>query len=185
MSKKCLAIDHGKTTGYAVLEHKVTPIVGTFTLQEKELNERLVEFYGHIDKLIQEYKPDIIACEFPSDMINAQTARQLIGYYTIVKLLAGLYNIPVEECYISTVRKLVTGTGRAEKINVCDSLALKLKIDRSMLETPIYYKSKTDKYAGKVKDYIYDKSDALALAYYTLYKEGKWAPNGTLPYDID
>jgi Holliday junction resolvasome RuvABC endonuclease subunit len=157
--------------------------IGTFTLQSKDRNEMLHEFYCEVDNLISNYRPDIIACEYPSDMLNAETSRQLIGYYSIIKLLAVAYGTPLEECYVSTVRKMVTGTGKAEKVTVCDSLVAKLKIPRGFIEKTIYY-SNRGRNAGKIKGYSYDESDALALAYYTTYKEGKWTAHGTMPYEL-
>jgi Holliday junction resolvasome RuvABC endonuclease subunit len=181
---KVLSIDHGKRSGYAVMDKGEVIIVGWFELNEKDNNKKLFEFHCKVNQLILEHKPDIIACEYPSDMVNAETSRQLIGYYTIIKLHAVSFGIPIEECHVGTVRKMVTGTGKAEKVTVCDSLVAKLNIPRGLIEKTIYY-SDRGRMAGKIKGYSYDESDALALAYYTTYKEGKWTVHGTMPYELE
>lgn len=168
---RVLGIDHGKRAGFAVLDDRVVVEIGSFTLNEIDRNKMLYEFYCNVDNLAKTFKPDIIACEYPSDMLGAETARLLIGYFTIVKLVAVQYDIAIQECYVTSVRKIVTGSGKSEKVTVCDSLVDKLNIDRERIEHKVYY-SPNGKNAGKVKSFVYDESDALALCYYALNKDG-------------
>jgi Holliday junction resolvasome RuvABC endonuclease subunit len=178
-----LGIDHGNRTGYAIMKDKKVKDTGSFTLESEDRNNKLLEYYQNILNLIKEHKPDMIAIEYPSDMANAETARLLVGYYTINKLIAMIMGIKIRECYISSVRKVVTGTGRAEKVTVCDSLCTKLGIARKKLETPIYIKQ--GKRKGQVKCYLYDESDALALCYYTLFEKGTQTPHGVMPFEYE
>jgi hypothetical protein len=67
----------------------------------------------------------------------------------------------------------VAGSGRAEKVNVCDALVKRYNVPRERIEIPVYYTAayKKDENGNPlVKNYLYDESDATALAYYYFVK---------------
>lgn len=160
---KILSFDHGAKSGYAYIIDGAIVCIDDFIIVGNSDQEKFVDFWRKVKRIIERYRADIIAVEKPMSFKNAFTSRTLIGYYSIIVLLAGLNNIPVHEVYPTSMKKKITGNGRATKEEVCNSLLSchpTLKKEDLMVITP--YKRKKG-----IKKIDYDKSDALALALYT------------------
>lgn len=166
---KYLGIDHAKRSGYGLIDTDTNEIItGSFTIQNKTSNPgKIHEFKGYVEELIKQYKPDVICAERPMDKVNGATTTLLIGYYTMICALSYQYNIDIIECYPTSVKKRITGNGKAEKIDVARELSKQYNIPLENLATPVYYQRDTKFHnAGDIKGWICDEGDALALAHY-------------------
>lgn len=156
-----LGIDPGTaTTGFGVLEYDLNNIsVLDFGLIETKNNtnsgKRLIEISKEITVIIKKYKPDVISLEKLFFATNAKTAMsvgQAIGViiFTIVKNKVEFF-----EYAPGTIKKKVTGDGRADKKMIQRSL-------RKLL-------------GGKIRSRVHGKThfdnsaDALAVALCHIY----------------
>lgn len=159
---KILGIDHGAKTGIAYIINDKLVTVDSFVVVGEDTQDKFVDFYNKIEREIDRYKADILAIEKPMSFNNAYTSRTLIGYYSIIILLAGLKKIPVCEVFPTSMKKTIAGNGRANKDDV--SVALLKRYEglkkEDILEIDYYVRKKG------VKNVDYDKSDALGLATY-------------------
>lgn len=159
---RILGIDHSiKSTGWALLEDgKIidTGIIHLFT----EGDMRLVEFRKCILELLHHTKPDRVALELPSHQRGGNITRLLTGLYTIALEASMEVCGTVEGINPMSMKKFITGHGKADKRMVYESIINKFEVPEEKVFEAIYYKKKPD----VVKEYIYDKSDACALAIY-------------------
>ncbi|MBI4084717.1 MAG: crossover junction endodeoxyribonuclease RuvC [Candidatus Levybacteria bacterium] len=114
------------------------------TLLKDSLEQRLVQLYEEINKIINEYKPDELAIEELFFNTNAKTAFIVGQARGVVLLAAAQKNLPVTVYTPLQVKIAVTGYGRAEKRQVEKMVMTLLSL------------SKKPKYD--------DTSDALAVA---------------------
>lgn len=119
-----LGIDPGTaTTGYGFID--VTPNeikVIDFGLIETEKNgyapARYSVIYRILGSLIVEYKPDVMVIEKVFFATNAKTAIR-VGQAQGVMLLSAVHNnTPVTEYAPGTIKKMITGSGKAKKKEV-------------------------------------------------------------------
>ena len=157
---RALGIDHGKRTGWGVIENGAYRTHGSFEL-EGTYENRLLQFESKITKLIDNIRPDVICIEIPHDMTNGRTSMILIGYYTILLLTAFKKAVDVIQVHPTSMKKLVTGSGKAEKDDVALAMSILLGIEVNEIRRPVLYAKKEG-----VKNYLYDEADALALAYW-------------------
>lgn len=113
------------------------------------------------DTYIDQYKPAYVALEKPMALRNGKVARMLIQVYTGAKLAAELRGIPIIEVTPQEAKLYTAGHGQAEKEDVARALVAQFKLDIDMVAPPVYYK--TGKKKGKLKERLYDVSDAAAL----------------------
>lgn len=154
---RILGIDHATRTGWSVLENGVCVKTGFFYLI-KEGEERLLEYKRKIDKLIDEVKPDKIAMELPEHQRNGKVLRYLVGLYSMNKLSALEHEIRAYEINPTTMKKFITGNGRAKKGEVLRALVDLYGVEEDLITKPIVNTK------GQVRDFYYDESDATALA---------------------
>lgn len=131
-----IGIDQGvANVGYAVLNYQSK---GDFQLLEsgaiktkpnKELEERIGEIYKRVDLLIQKYKPTHMGCE--RFFFNASDKTMKFRSATIVRtnmvsgvlfLLAHQHRMSIKDYVPGTIKKHVTGDGRASKEEVIQSI---------------------------------------------------------------
>jgi len=119
-----LGIDPGTAImGYGVLDyqnskHKSLAYGVIRTDKEEKTEDRLKELFHGINRLLDEYKPDVMAVEelfFNRNTTNAISVGQARG---IALLAAGLRGIPIGEYTPLQVKQAVVGYGRAEKHQV-------------------------------------------------------------------
>ena len=119
-----LGIDPGTAImGYGLVEyrnskHKSLTYGVLRTAKEDKTEDRLKQLFHGINRLLDEYKPDVMAVEelfFNRNVTTAFTVGQARG---VALLAAGLRDIPVGEYTPLQVKQAVVGYGRAEKHQV-------------------------------------------------------------------
>lgn len=118
---RVLGIDPGTaTTGYGLIEVSGSLIVPhEYNLIETKKTftpaERLSMIYDHMNELIRELRPDVMAIEKVFFATNAKTAIRVGQAQGVMLLAAATSNLPVVEYAPGTIKKIVTGNGRADK----------------------------------------------------------------------
>ncbi len=160
-----LGVDPGvATTGYGVISTKIhknqkqdknqKPKVVDFgcivTDKSNTAGERLKTIHDEINKLIEEYKPDLISIENLYFFKNLKTAMPVSQAKGVILLSAAKKNIPVCEFTPLQVKMTVVGYGKAEKKQV-------QKMTKELLDLSGFNLKEKD----RKKD---DASDALGIA---------------------
>jgi crossover junction endodeoxyribonuclease RuvC len=144
-----IGIDPGLIkTGWGIIEKNsnhikyiASGVIKTST--SKRMEERLLNIYSKIDKIIKTYKPEHFAIEETFVNDNPLTSLKL-GQARGVAILTGALNgLPVSEYSANLIKKTITGAGKADKIQVQQMIKYILPI--SNFETS-------------------DEADALAIA---------------------
>lgn len=164
-------IDHGTKSGYAVIDTvNHTMITGNFRVVGNTDGSRFNCFKQNLNELIHKYKPDVICSERPMDKMNGRTTTFLIGLYSMVHLIAFENSIDIAEMFPTSVKKLITGSGKSDKIDVARTLAFNYNVPLESVAIPIRYKRTAFNKRlnrtvnkGEIRDYEFDPSDALAL----------------------
>jgi len=116
-----LGIDPGTaTTGFGVVEKIGDKMNATNwglieTDKENKPEERLVDIHERMSELILRYKPDILAIEKVFFANNAKTAIRVGQAQGVILYCAAKYNVEVFEYAPGSIKKVVTGSGRADK----------------------------------------------------------------------
>jgi crossover junction endodeoxyribonuclease RuvC len=173
---RCLGIDHASRSGWAVLDDDKLIERGCIYVTGNTIPERLGKLYNSVSKLIEKYKPDMIAVEQPKHRLNGNTTLLLISYYTLIMYCAYEHNVKVNEVNPMQMKKLVTGDGHADKDKVLQYIAMRLGVSIDDISPVDLYKVGKNK--GQMKCRYYDESDACALAYFTWLKCRKETYNG-------
>jgi len=152
-----LGVDPGTaTTGYSLLEVNGKGLVPIeFSLIETKKNleqaERLSIIYEQILKIIKLGKPDVMAIEKIFFAANAKTAIAVGQAQGVMFLAAQKLALPVVEYAPGTIKKVVSGDGRANKKKMQQSL-------RKIFGASIRSKARK-------KTHFDNAADALAVAY--------------------
>lgn len=116
-----LGIDPGTaTTGWGLVESMNSGLVvkkwGLIETSKENLDEvRLQSIHRQMTGLLEEYKPDIFAIEKVFFATNAKTAINVGQAIGVMLLSAASKKIPVKQYAPGTIKKIVTGSGRADK----------------------------------------------------------------------
>ncbi len=145
-----LGIDPGiQKVGWCVLENKCNDIkyINSGTIETKKNNTvpaKLGYINMQIESIFSMFLPDIVAIE--NVFINKNPKSSIILSYAkgVILGIVGKYNIDIEEIQANTIKKIITGNGKAEKTQV------KYMI-KALLPT--------------VDPKTFDESDAVAIAY--------------------
>jgi crossover junction endodeoxyribonuclease RuvC len=116
------------------------------------LEQRLLQLEGEIEELISLHKPDVIAVERVFSQHNVRTVMGTAQAAGIALLLAARHGIPVMMHTPSEVKASVTGSGRANKVQVAEMVKRLLNLDA--IPKPV------------------DATDALALAICHIWRGG-------------
>ena len=132
-----LGIDPGTAaTGYGVIRVKSgLACLGYGTIKTGPLStmaERLKKLYDEMNKLINKYKPNVLAVENVYFFKNMKTAMPVSQAKGVILLAAAKKNIPVREFTPLQMKMALTGYGRAEKKQVQGMVRLLLNLK----ETP-------------------------------------------------
>jgi crossover junction endodeoxyribonuclease RuvC len=146
---KIFGIDPGsRTTGYGVIDSKgnKSSHIGSGVIQtkEKDFQKRLKVIFTEIEKLVDEYQPDVVAIENVFMHRNPDSALKL--GQAKAAAICGTFNqgLTVFEYAAREVKQAVVGSGAAEKKQVQYMVKIILGI--------------------KNKELKLDESDALAIA---------------------
>ncbi len=148
---KILGIDPGlKITGYGLIDTGFSRVklieAGIIkTTQTDLLQNRLNKIYRNLDNLIVEYVPDIMVLEKLYTHYQYPTTAAILGHIRgVICLLCAQRSVKLVEHSVKRIRKAVTGSGAASKLQTQGMVAHVLGIDEKRLTA--------------------DASDALALA---------------------
>lgn len=92
------------------------------TDKDKYIGERLINIYQQMSKLFKKYQPDCIAIEKIFFATNAKTAISVGQAQGVMFYCAARANIQIFEYAPPTIKKLVSGNGRADKKEMQQSL---------------------------------------------------------------
>lgn len=151
-----LGIDPGTaTTGFGLVQmtddgYHVVDFGLIETAKESLPEIRLAEIYAQLLVILAKHKPDILVIEKVFFANNAKTAIRVGQAQGVMLLSAATVNIPVAEYAPGTIKKLITGDGRADKKQVQQSI-------RKYLGAKV--RSKAHK-----KTHFDNAADALAVA---------------------
>ena len=129
-----LGIDPGTaTTGFGVIKEtkeKITFIAcGCIKTSPDDLPEiRLNQIFNQINKLIKEYKPNVLAIEKLFFFKNAKTLIPVSQSKGVVLLAAAKKRIPIYEFTPLQVKMNIVGYGRADKKQVQEMVKVLLKL---------------------------------------------------------
>lgn len=131
---KVLGIDPGTgRMGWAIVEgnrskQTLTACGCVETKANGDPTKRLVELYKSIEKVIEEYKPEVAAVEDLFFFKNAKTVISVAEARGMVVTLCGLKGMEVYDYTPLQVKQTITGYGRAEKQQVEMMVKAMLKI---------------------------------------------------------
>lgn len=92
------------------------------------IEKRLLIIYREVIKLIEKYKPDVLAVEELFFNTNAKTAFIVGQARGVILLAAGQKNIPIAIYTPLQVKMALTGYGRAEKAQIGQMVKVLLKL---------------------------------------------------------
>lgn len=132
---RILGLDPGLArVGFAVLE--ATPrsqqllAFGTVTTRPQQARgERLVAIAEKIEQLIKKFRPDAVAIEQLFFQTNVTTAMAVSESRGVLLLCCAKAGLPVVEFTPNEVKRIVTGTGAADKRAVGKMIKLILKLE--------------------------------------------------------
>lgn len=152
-----LGIDPGTaTTGYGLVESDVngkTKVIdwGLIETDKNRLLEKRLEIiYKETKRIIKDYTPDLFVMEKVFFATNAKTAIAVGQAQGVMLMAAGRAKIKVVEYAPGTIKKVITGDGRAKKKDIQKAI-------RKILGNHV--KSKAHK-----KTHFDNAADALAVA---------------------
>ncbi len=161
---RVIGIDPGTaTTGFGILDIEDDKAVFAFdwglieTSKDGSPESRLVKIHEDLIEKITLYKPDILAIERVFFATNAKTAISVGQAIGVMMLSAAKMNIPIREYAPGTIKKMVAGTGRADK-----------KVIQRAVRKILGAKVKSEAHK---KTHFDNAADALAVALCHLMKE--------------
>jgi len=140
--RRLLGVDPGTNfLGYAIIEiinKDIRLITMDALVMKRQLShqEKLMEIFRGLDKIIATYKPDEMAIEAPFFGKNVQSMLKL-GRAQGVAIAAGMNrSLPVTEYSPKKVKQSVTGNGNAskEQVNAMIGNICKIKVDGKALD---------------------------------------------------
>ena len=95
----------------------------------KRQAERLLAIYSEITALFTKYPPDFLAIEklfFTKNVTSAMSVSEVRG---VILLAAEQHHIPVEEYTPNQIKQAITGSGRADKVQMQEMIKRLLHLD--------------------------------------------------------
>ena len=159
---RILGIDPGlNTTGYGVLEivDRRVRLIEAGVVRGKtkgSLTARVKEIHDGVADVIAALKPDAMALEKLYAHYDRPTTAILMGHARgVICLAAAQANIAVVHYTATQVKKILTGNGRAPKLQVQEAVKRELRL-AALPEPP-------------------DVADALAIALCHYYRQPEWS----------
>lgn len=131
-----LGIDPGLAiVGWGVIEYsggRIRPVAyGSIqTPSTTKTEDRLVDIYCEMEKLIDKFKPDCLSVEELFWNTNQTTGIRVSEARGVILLSAAKKGIPIYEYTPLQVKQAVVGYGRAEKKQVISMVTMLLKLDK-------------------------------------------------------
>jgi crossover junction endodeoxyribonuclease RuvC len=146
-----LGIDPGlERMGCAILKRigsKEILLYSTCVITSRKISyaERLLCLAKALEKIMNDFKPDILSVEKLFFAANQKTAMQIAEVRGIILYLAAKKKIPVKEYTPLQIKSCLTGYGRAEKFQVQKMVCAMLNI-----KTPPKYDDEMDAIATAI-----------------------------------
>lgn len=170
-----LGIDPGTaTTGYGLIKipddilkrefnYDIELVDYGFITTEKDqvMEKRLVVLHHELEKIVDNFKPDLVAIEMLFFGANTRTAIAVGQARGVVMLSAGMRNIPIHEYTGPQVKLMVAGGGRADKRQVHEGVRKFLGKNGNKIRELLKPMSGSARRDKKFSD---DAVDALAIA---------------------
>jgi crossover junction endodeoxyribonuclease RuvC len=130
---KILALDPGlERTGYAILNNQNIVTSGIIlTSKVKNIELRLNKIYQVLNKIIFNYKPEVIVLEKLFYFKNQKTIISVANVQGIILLLAGQKKIKIEFLTPLQIKQAITGDGRADKKSIQKILTLEFHLKKT------------------------------------------------------
>ena len=131
-----LGIDPGiGRTGWAIIESEKGKLKALSygcleTEPNSEITKRLLKINLHIESLIKDFKPDVMAIEELFFGANSKTALVVGQARGVILLSAGKNNLPVAIYTPLQVKMALTGYGRADKNQIGQMVKVILKLEK-------------------------------------------------------
>lgn len=164
---RILSIDHATRSGWSLIVDGIVIETGAIILESK--NDKFLEYFNKLKKLILLKEPNIIVIEEPKHIRNIKILRFLVGLYTIIQVVGAINLKRVIEVNPKEVKKFITGHGNAEKYVVMEKLIDDFGVHKDSIFKPIYYKNKPG-----IKEFLFDESDATANGLYVFHNKDKF-----------
>ncbi len=120
-----LGIDPGTaTTGYGLIKingNNSLKVIGYGLIETKKdlsAGKRLASIQLQLSKIISLHKPDVLAIEKLFFATNAKTAIRVGQAQGVMLYSAAIADIPVYEYAPGSIKKMVSGNGRADKLAI-------------------------------------------------------------------
>lgn len=169
-----LGIDPGTaTTGYGLIDVSLSDYdfmeFGLIETKKDQTPEnRLATIYELMNVHLKRLKPDVMVMEKIFFFSNAKTVIRVGQAQGVMLLAASQNNVPVVEYAPGTIKKMVTGSGRAKKKEVEEAV-------RQILGNKV----NVDKTRRITRTHIDNAVDALAIAICHVYKSLNMVNNST------
>lgn len=125
-----LGLDPGTTSvGYAIIEGGREPRLrdaGLLAVKSREPGERLAELHRSLASLIKKWKPGAVAVEKLFFAANAKTAMAVAEARGVLLLTAVLAGTTLYEYNPAAIKKIITGQGNADKVQMRKMVLLTL-----------------------------------------------------------
>lgn len=116
--------------------HPVLTACGAIVLPDRlTFESRLARLQDEMVSVLDTYRPTLAAVETPFHGVSARSALQLAHARGVILASIGRASIPLHEYTPATIKKSVTGSGRAEKQQV-QLMAARLVGSRRALDGP-------------------------------------------------
>ena len=86
--------------------------------RQDPFERRLSAIHSRLSEIVERHRPSEAAVEAPFHGASARSALQLAHARGVVLAVLGAAGVPVTEYAPATIKKAVTGNGRAEKVQV-------------------------------------------------------------------
>lgn len=114
-----LALDLATRVGFCHGRGDILPVVGSHQLcaQANEIGAFLCEFEAWLARRMSELEPQVVIFESPAPagFNSLASIRKTLGLAGVTEMVCHRRNIPVREVAPATVKKALTGDGRAKK----------------------------------------------------------------------
>lgn len=128
---KALALDLGTKTGFAYRDERGAIVAGTWRLATPKETKgadrccadvRLHSLNKHLHDLFLTSVPERVVFEDVQFSVSTAQTQLWSSLRTVMLLKAAAYNVPTSCCPVATLKKFATGSGRAEKSDMANSL---------------------------------------------------------------
>lgn len=161
-----LTMVNGTNSGMAIIENGSLIATEDFNIEKASNLKRM---YQMVRSRLIYWKPDIVAIEkvnVAGSAFGGNNVVKLAEIRAMIKLACLDFDIPFIEVSPPTLKKAITGYGKASKREVAEVLASIYNLDADDICKPIYYKRD-----NRIKTYVAEQSDAIALAHYVYEKK--------------